>query len=321
MKPLRVAYFGSPTFSARFLEKITQDPELPLEIVLVVTQPDKPVGRTQELTSSAVKLSALQKDIPVLETVSAEDLQAHQIDLGLVFAYGRMLPDSLLNIPKLGFWNIHPSLLPLYRGPSPTAYALMMGNEVTGCSLMKMDAQMDHGPIIAQETYTVSERETHESLLEKLTYVGFYLLKDAIAAHCAGTLNMSELAVQNDSLATFTRLLKREDGFIELNLLKKALAKDKISSDELPAIIRNYLGQNSVTEFPILYAPFIVYNLFRGLQPWPGIWTLVTIAGEQKRLKIVDLELHDGALQINTVQLEGKNVVPFGQFQASYAII
>lgn len=320
MSPLRIAYFGSPTFAARFLEKIIQDPDLSIEVVLVVTQPDKPIGRSQVVTPSAVKRVAQEKSIPVVHAITADELRAQNIDIGLVFAYGKILAEDLLQAPKYGFWNIHPSLLPLYRGASPTAYALMMGDETTGCSLIKMDAQMDHGPVIAQGSYTVSRQETHMSLLEKLTYVGYYLLKDAVGKVVDGTLTLSELPVQNDSLATFTRLLKRDDGFIELALLKKALAHEKIASEELPEIIRNYLGQNTVSQFPILYAPFIVFNMFRGLQPWPGIWTLVRVDGEQKRLKITDLELQGDALILKSVQLEGKTEVPFAQWNMTYKV-
>ena len=286
---LNIAYFGSPKFSARFLEKILNDDQLPVEVKMVVTQPDKPVGRSQELKGSAVKEVGRAAGISIAHSVTPEELTAQNIDLALVYAYGKIIPQSLLEAPKYGFWNIHPSLLPYYRGASPTAYALMMGEETTGCSLMQMDSGMDHGPIIAQDQFRVMENETHESLLEKLTYVGYYLFKDKVPKLLDGSLDLSSLPVQNDVIATYTRLLKRDDGFIELDLIKKALNKEKISSEELPEIMRTYLGQNTVTEFPILYAPFIVYNMFRGMQPWPGIWTKVTIAGVEKRRIILDL--------------------------------
>jgi methionyl-tRNA formyltransferase len=314
----RIAYFGSPNFSARLLEKLIQDPDIPAEIVVVVTQSDKAVGRDQTITPSPVKRVAEAKNIPVLHNPTAEQLQPFNLDVALVFAYGKIISEPVLKVPKHGFWNIHPSLLPLYRGASPCAYTLLMGDEMAGCSLMLMDAQMDHGPIMAQESYRVAKSETNESLLEKLTYVGYYMFKDHIFKLMEGSLNLQSFPVQNDSLATFTRLLKRDDGYIENALIRKAFTKEKITTDELPLIIRNYLGQNAVSAFPILYAPFIVYNMYRGLHPWPGIWTYIMVDGMQKRLKITRLELNEDSLYIRMVQLEGKSEVPFEQFIEAY---
>lgn len=317
-KTLRIAYFGTPDFSARFLEKIHQDPELPIEIVLVVTQPDKPIGRDQKVTPSDVKKVAQEKGIPVVHAVTAQDLVDYHIDLGLVFAYGKIIRAEVLEAAPHGFWNIHPSLLPIYRGASPTAYTLLMGDEYAGCTLMHMDAQMDHGPIIAQDSYKVSPHETHASLLEKLTYVAYYLFKENILRCAEGTLDVHTFQPQNDTMASFTRILKRDDGYIQPSLLKKALAGEKITTDELPMIIKNFLGQNSVSSFPILYAPFILYNMFRGLHPWPGLWTYIDHQGARKRLKITGVELENKTVHIRSVQLEGKNEVPFEQFTQAY---
>ena len=315
-----VVFFGTPKFSGRFLEKLIHDETLPITISCVVTRKDKPVGRDQELEQSAVKKIALANKIKVVDNITAEDMRAMDIDLGLVYAYGKILSEDILHATKHGFWNIHPSLLPKYRGASPTAYALIMGDEATGCTLMKMDPLMDHGPIIAQDRLTIMKEETHESLLEKLTYVGYYLFRTKVQKLIEGTFDDLELAVQNDSMATFTRLLKREDGFVEYNLIMKALNKEKIKTEEFPQIMRDFLGQNSTSEFPIPYAPYIVFNLFRGLNPWPGIWTKVTIEGQQQRLKIIDLTLESGELIIKEVQLEGKTPVQFEQFRASYRL-
>lgn len=317
---LNIAYFGTPEFSARFLEKILNDPDIDATISVVVTQPDKPTGRAQEVTPSAVKQTALAAGIPVVHAVSAEQLQPMNLDLAVVYAYGKIIPADVLAVPTHGFWNIHPSLLPYFRGASPTAYTLLMGEEEGGCTLMQMDAQMDHGPIIAQDTHKVSHTETHHSLLEKLTYVGYYLFKENFAKLMDGTFNRSSLAVQNDSIATYTRLLKRDDGFVELSLLQKAIRGEKVTSEELPTIMREYLGQTTVKQFPIPFAPYIVFNLFRGMQPWPGMWTSVPVNGTPTRMKILDLELAENALTIKTVQLEGKTPVTFEQFNQAYQI-
>ncbi len=317
---INIAYFGTPDFSSRFLEKLINDPSLPINVKLVVTQGDKPVGRKQELTQSPVKKVALANNIPVLESATIDDLQKYSIDLALVFAYGKIIPNELLQGTKYGFWNVHPSLLPEYRGASPTAYALIMGDEVAGCTLMQMDQQLDHGPIIAQDSLRIQKKETHESLLEKLSYVGYYLFRENITKLDNGNLDISKLAVQNDSLATQTRTLKREDGYLPIDLIKKALNKEKVTSQEFPQIMRDYLGQTSISEFPIPYAPYIVFNFCRGMNPWPGAWTKVNINGQEKRLKLMDVTLEEDTLVIEKVQLEGKNTVDFKQFQEAYKI-
>src|SRR3989344_7067443 len=137
---LRLAFFGAHEFSARLLEKIIADKTLPVEVVMVVTQADKPVGRKQQIEESPVKQIAKKFNIPVFDDLNqlriTDSGQFANIDLALVYAYGKIIPASLLILPRLGFWNLHPSLLPYYRGPSPTAYPLLLGDKITGVTLM-----------------------------------------------------------------------------------------------------------------------------------------------------------------------------------------
>lgn len=313
MSILRVAYFGTPDISAEILEKLITDTALPVQVVVVVTREDKPVGRNQIITASPVKNTALKHSIPVIHSASPEEMRAYSVDLGLVFSYGKILPQTLLDATTHGFWNIHPSLLPLYRGSAPTAYPLLIGEDSSGCSLMKMDVAMDHGPIIAQDTFPISRTDTQTTLLNKLAVVGYNLFRTYVVELAEGRLHGAQLAVQNDSLATFTRMLTRDDGFLELSLIKKALAKERITTEEFPLLLRTFISQNTVTEFPIPYAPYIVYNMFRALHPWPGIWTIVEQQGSAKRLKILDVALENDSLIIKTVQLEGRQPTPFSQ--------
>src|SRR3989338_3092980 len=277
MKKLNLAFFGTPAFSARLLEKILTDKDLPLEVKLVITQPDKPVGRKKILTPSPVKQIASQYQIPIYQYKNQQNLRTSQlseqvspdealawggrqkdewsrrpqtdsvgmrvdmtskfslvdllrkIDLVLLYAFGEIIPTELLKLPKYGFWNIHPSLLPKYRGASPMAYPLIMGDEKTGVTLMQMDEQMDHGPIIAQEKYEILPADKRPDLEIKLTELGYKMLRSVIlnsfqdpgdrsrSRQLADGMTMVE---QNHSLATYTKKLTKQDGFIEFENLK-----------------------------------------------------------------------------------------------------
>jgi len=325
MKKINLVYFGTPDFSAKLLEKIIND-DLPVDIKFVVTQPDKPVGRKQILTPSPVKLVAIKYNIQVLEylkiggTAGRAPDSAQQsehwregkpgqnlfsnIDLVLLYAYGKIIPEEILDQPKFGFWNIHPSLLPKYRGPSPIAYPLINGDQKTGVTLMQMDKQVDHGPIIDQEEITINPDDKRPDLENKLTDLGYELFKknllrlttNNLPAESAGQSPVT--SPQNHSLATFTHLLKKNDGYLDWQSLTQPQDPKKI------------------------------YNLFRGLYPWPGIWTLLRpadFAGQGKfqkpmRLKILDMRYENEQLIIKKVQLEGKKEVDFKTFQKAYIL-
>ena len=195
MKKVGLVYFGSSYFSAIFLEKLLTDSVITqlIEIKFVVTQPDRKVGRKQILTPTPVKEVANRYKIPVFE-VGSRKREAGQengskkleknltskfqnLDLALVFAYANLIPKELLALPKYGFWCVHPSLLPKYRGTSPMATALINGDETTGVTIFKMDEEIDHGPIIAQEKYTIKETDKRPDLEVKLTDLAFKMFK------------------------------------------------------------------------------------------------------------------------------------------------
>ncbi len=282
MTIMKLVYFGTPQFAADFLEKILTDPDLhSVEVTLVVTQPDKPVGRKQIITPSPVKTLALSYKLPVITALpdpTSEHYKAlSKNDLALVYAYGRIIPASILALPKHGFWNIHPSLLPKYRGASPTAYPLLNGDTITGVTLMQMDEKMDHGAIIAQEKYEIGPDEKRPDLERELTKMGFEMFKTEILR--LPSVSQDDKTEQDHGLATFTKLLKKDDGFVELVDVKSAL------------------HENGST----------IYNKFRGFFPWPGIWTKVG----DKRMKITDCSLLENKLVINKVQFEGKTETLF----------
>ena len=275
MKKLSLAYFGSPDFAALFLEKLITDPSMYryIEVKLVVTQPDQKVGRKQILTPTPVKALAENFQFPISNfqtNFKSQITNFQKIDLALVYAYGDLIPKEILSLPKYGFWNIHPSLLPKYRGPSPIATPLINGDKTTGVTIIKMDEEIDHGPIIAQESCTIKDTYYRPDLEKKLTNLGFEMFKKTIK-NSHNSLNSLNLKIQDHGLATYTKKLSKQDGFIEFNKLKKTFQK------------------------PTLQSSLLIFNLFRGLYPWPGIWTIIKPIqprqlDEAKRLKITDLE-------------------------------
>ena len=321
---INLAYFGSPDFSAFFLEKILTDPDLKkaIEVKLIVTQPDRPVGRKQILTETPVKKVAkkyLISNIKYQIDIRNLKLEIRNFDLALIYAFSHIIPKDLLNAPRLGFWNIHPSLLPKYRGPSPIAYPLIFGEKETGVTIIKMDEKIDHGPIIAQEKLKIEDADRRPDLEKKLTDLGFLMFKKLILNNFNNSTSLSinhfQLTPQADQNATYTRLLKREDGFIPLSNLKKALKNEPLNFEEMPPILKEIntwkLEKRSSLE--------IIYNYFRGLYPWPGIWTLLP---NGKRLKIIDMnfEFTSYKLQVTRVQLEGKKEVDFETFNKPYQV-
>ena len=298
MKKLSLAYFGSPDFAADFLEKLITDVSINrlIETKLVVTQPDQPVGRKQILTPTPVKIMAEKykgsEDIKFFAVCGFPsknfDIELKNIDLALVYAFGEVIPKNILSLPKYGFWNIHPSLLPKYRGPSPIATPLINGDETTGVTIIKMDEEIDHGPIIAQESLTIEKTDKWPDLEKKLTDLAFEMFKKTVFIK-----DSLQLKPQNHSLATYTKKLAKQDGFIEISNFK----------------------------FQISNSPEKLYNLFRGLYPWPGIWTILP---NGKRLKITGLNIVRNknlcSLQIKRVQLEGKKEVDFETFKRAYKI-
>lgn len=298
---LTIAYFGSPDFSADFLEKLTKNKLI--DIKLVVTQPDRPVGRKQIITPTPVKEVGLKNGLEILEIKNLDlnknlKLQIKNYDLCLVYAYASIIPKELLELPKYGFWCIHPSLLPKYRGTSPMAMALMNGDRETGVTIIKIDEKVDHGPIIAQEKYRILPNDRRPDLEKKLTDLAFKMFRKIIKDSTTKFV-FSPLKIQNHSLATYTKKLTKQDGFIPFKNLKN--------------LLQPTTNHQSLVTF---------YNLFRGLYPWPGIWTLLP---NGKRLKITEMKIDPpaggGKLEIVRVQLEGKKEVNFTTFNKAYKVL
>lgn len=209
---LKIIFAGTPEFSSVILDGIIGGSHKP---ALVVTTPDKPVGREQTITGSAVKLLAEKYDIPVLQpeevkTLSHE-LKALKPDLMVVTAYGQILPKEILEIPKYGCINLHPSLLPRWRGSSPIQYAILNGDRKTGVTIILMDEKIDHGPILAQREIMIAEDETGKTLYRKLADLGVRLLLETIFQIQRGLIKPRS---QEEKEVTHSKSLAREDGKI-----------------------------------------------------------------------------------------------------------
>ena len=189
--PLRIVFAGTPQFSVPALDALHAAGH---SIVAVYTQPDRPAGRGRGLTASALKQRALELGLPVEQPVSLKDravqsrLASHAPDLMVVVAYGLLLPQAVLDIPSLGCLNIHASLLPRWRGAAPIQRAVLAGDDVSGVTIMKMDAGLDTGPSLLQREVALDARETGGSLHDKLGPLGAHAVVDAVAGWAAGTL-------------------------------------------------------------------------------------------------------------------------------------
>jgi methionyl-tRNA formyltransferase len=215
------------------------------DVRLVVTQPDKPVGRGQKVASLPVKAAALAANIEVVQPSSlrkppfADFLRerALAVDLIVVVAYGKILPPDLLAVPRLGVWNVHGSLLPKYRGAAPIQHALLDGERETGVTLMQMEAGLDTGPMLLARAIPITPGDTSGTLHETLAKIGAALLAEGLWAQAAGTLVATP---QDDARATLAPMLDKEAGRVDFTLAAEQV-RDRI----------------------------------RGVDPWPGAFTVV----------------------------------------------
>ena len=212
---LRIVFAGTPEFAAAHLQALL---EAKLNIVAVYSQPDRPAGRGHKLTPSAVKQLALQHDLPVYQPQSLRapeaqtELAALQADLLVVVAYGLILPQAVLDMPRLGCINSHASLLPRWRGAAPIQRAIEAGDNETGVTVMQMEAGLDTGPMLLKSHTPIHASDTGGSLHDRLAEIGPPAVLQAIEGLAAGTLQGE---VQDDSLATYAHKLGKADARID----------------------------------------------------------------------------------------------------------
>jgi methionyl-tRNA formyltransferase len=301
---VRLVFCGTPRFAVPTVEALIAAGH---DIPLVVSQPDRPVGRTQQLTTPPVKQTAVAAGIPVTQPEKIRNneefraqLEAIRPDAIVVVAYGRIIPPWMLTLPRLGCINLHASLLPKYRGAAPIQWAIAMGDSITGNTTMLLEQGLDTGPILLQQARAISPDETAVDLFEELATGGAPLMVQTLSGLADGSITPRP---QDDTRATLAPLLQREDGRMEF-------------------------ATRSATELK---------NRWRGFQPWPGAFT--TLNG--KKLIVHRMEVAscvDGVsgtpghiviendealfvacvgptwLTLEEVQLEGKKRMMAGEF-------
>ncbi len=308
LNKIRTILMGTPEFAEKIFRKaIPQLTDKGLEIIAVITAPDKPVDRKQVLIPSPVKKWALEANFDVLQPDKVRKpewvtkIKELKPDLIILAAFGQIIPQEILDIPKYKALNIHPSLLPKYRGASPIQSIILNNETETGICLMIMDAELDHGQIISSFKFPISNKITYSELSDQLTDAGAELLIKNLFNYIEGKITPEE---QDHSQATFCKLIKKEDGKIDWNK----------SAKEIDAQIRAY------QEWPTSYAQFQISN------------------NKFKNLKIVDAEIlnkntnrkvgeafldedknlcvqtRDRILTLKTLQLEGKKPVSAKEF-------
>lgn len=291
----RIVFMGTASFSLAVLKMLIEED---YNIVGVVTQPDRYVGRKKVLTMPDVKVEALKYDIPVIQPARIkEDYQAVadlKPDLIITAAYGQIVPQAVLDIPRLGCINVHASLLPLYRGGAPVHQAIIDGQEKTGVTIMYMVKKMDAGDMIAQKETPILEEDTVGILYDRLSDLGAKLLKETLPDILKG---INQRIPQDENLVTYAPTLSREDERLDWNMSARQ-----------------------------------VYNKVRGTNPWPGSYT--TYQGKTVKIwagqvhqcenamkhhahqdngtivKIfndaIGVKVNDGVYLITELQLEGK---------------
>lgn len=214
--PTRIVFMGSPDFAVPALNRLSTG----YQVVGVVTQPDRPGGRGRNLLPPAVKVAALDLDLPVLQPEKIrqpqafEQLNAWSPDLIVVAAFGQILRQEVLDLPRFGCLNIHASLLPRWRGAAPIQACLLAGDAETGVTIMKLDAGVDTGPLLGRRSMPIGPEDTAGSLSEKLSILGADLMMQVLPAYMGGKLLPQP---QEDSQATYAPMLRKTDGLLDFS--------------------------------------------------------------------------------------------------------
>ena len=273
---IKIVFIGTSEFGAIILNELVKNNYKP---VLVITIPDKPAGRKKILTPSPVK-----KGVKLLKIKIAYDLKEIKKikpDLIITAAYGKIIPKDILEIPKYGALNIHPSLLPKYRGPSPIQTAILSGDKETGVTIMMMDKKMDHGKIISNFQFPISNKITYKELSKKLAKLSAKLLMETIPKWIKGEIKAKE---QDHSKASYTKIIKKEDGKIDWNKPAQEIERQ-----------------------------------IRAFDPWPGTFTFIKKGDRKIRVKILEAKLSkNNQLIIKKLQPEAKKPMSFEDFKKGY---
>jgi methionyl-tRNA formyltransferase len=225
-RPARTVFFGSGGFALPILEALIGAPDV--EVVGVVTAPDRPAGRGVHLSATPVARRARELGLPLLQPARIRDdeamaaVAAVRPELGILADYGRIIPAAVLDVPAYGILNVHPSLLPRHRGATPIPAAILAGDAETGVTLIRMDTGLDSGPIVAAEGWPLVGDETAPQVAARAAVVGAKLVLRSLAGWLAGSLSV---VPQDDAAATLTRPLRREDGRLDVTCSARYLER------------------------------------------------------------------------------------------------
>jgi methionyl-tRNA formyltransferase len=277
------AFFGTDEFAVTVLETLKSRGLVPS---LIVTAPDKPKGRKLILTPPPVKVYAESQNISLVQPeklndpIFTEKIQKEEWDLFVVAAYGKIIPESIFNLPKYKTLNIHPSLLPVLRGPSPVATAILKDMRDTGVTIIQIDKEMDHGPIVAQGTAHVDEWVERDVLEKRFAIEGANLLADILPEYMEYKLKIEP---QDDTEATYCEMIEKSMG--EINLADN---------------------------------PFDNWRKILALHGWPGTFFFHTHTGKKIRVAIRKASFAEGILTIEKVVPEAKKEMSYEDFLRGY---
>jgi len=289
---MRVLFIGTGEIGVPVLQWLSESREH--ELVGIVTQPDKPVGREQRIEAPPIKAAIGSSKLPILQPKrikeAVEEIGALNPDVIVVMAYGQILPRTILEIPRIACLNLHASLLPRHRGAAPIQAAIVAGDRETGISVMYMDEGLDTGDVLLQKPIEIAPDETGGSLHDRLAQIAPAALSDALAELASGKPPRTP---QDSTIATYAPKLEREDGRIDWN-----------ESAEL------------------------IERKIRAFDPWPGAFTVLRDeAGRERKLKVfrarvaegpLSFRAKDAALVLDDVQLEGKRRMTSDEFLRGY---
>lgn len=308
----RIVFMGTPDLAAVVLSRLVASRIG--EVVAAAVQPDRPVGRHLELTPPPVKVEALRHGIPVLQPIKAREpefidrLRTFAPDVIVVAAYGQILPQALLDIPRHGCLNVHTSLLPRWRGAAPIQWAIAEGDAESGVCLMRMESGLDTGPVVATLRTPISDQDTGKTLHDRLAVLGGQVVVDNLAAYLAGDLKP---VAQPTEGVTYARKITREDGRLDWALPARVL-----------------------------------WRRLRAFDPWPGAFCFLpagAAGGARKLLKVHSVAVVDdasgapgtvvaggrdelmvacgeGGLRLLEVQVEGGRRIPASAFRAGHSV-
>lgn len=313
----RIVFFGSTTDSLSVLQALHGRDGY--SIVGVVTQPPRPVGRDKHITPTPVQIWAQEQDVTVLSFASRTDspwlytdeqavidtLQPLKADLFISASYGQLIPWESIQAAPYGGINVHPSLLPRWRGADPLPWTILSNDQQTGVTIVTLSQQFDEGRILAQKKIPTPQDKLAYEIRAELFEMGALLLTETLPRYIAGDINGQ---AQDPTHATASRRVRREDGRIPWDTLVAALDGTDVPASDRPPSLR--LSGGHITD--------VLTRAYRALHPWPGLWTTIPVRGQDKRVKLLEISTSVDKLIIDTVQMEGKSPAPFEQFKKAY---